>query len=92
MLKIDFKLFHFLYYSRINNMDINDIQNFLNEFQMNNEVLYTSNSLNNFYNKWSVLIELITGVSINFAQTPLEKYALANTCAIIIRQRLHLTT
>lgn len=68
-------------------MDINSIHNYLNEFDQKS----ATESVDDFYNNWSILIELITGVSINFAQTPLEKYALANTCAILIRQKLHLT-
>jgi len=72
-------------------MDINTIHEYLNEFQHKNEVLYTSNSVDNFYNKWSILIELITGVSVNTAQNSLERYALANTCAMIIRQKMHIT-
>lgn len=71
-------------------MDITTIRNYLIEFDQQNEVLYTSNSVNNFYNKWDILIELITGVSIHVAQTPLQRYALANTCAMIIRQRMQI--
>jgi hypothetical protein len=69
-------------------MDVTTITSYLNDFDNQNEKLQTSNSVNDFYNKWSLLIEMITGVSLNVAHNPLERYALANTCSMIIRQKM----
>ena len=38
-----------------------------------------------FYSKWSLLIELVTGVSVSNVGAPIQRYALANTCAMKIQ-------
>lgn len=43
-----------------------------------------------FYEKWALLIELLTGVKIESTSVPLQRYALANTCAILISQRCNI--
>jgi hypothetical protein len=43
-----------------------------------------------FYEKWAMLIELLTGVKIESTPVPLQRYALANTCAILISQRCNI--
>ena len=39
-----------------------------------------------FYKKWSLFIELVTGVRLDDSFTALQKYAVANTCSMKIYQ------
>ncbi len=63
----------------LQNMDASTIKEYLSAWATGSHDI-------SFYKKWSIFIELVTGVRINETFTDIQKYAVANTCSIKVER------
>ena len=64
------------------------LRDYMSEWQKQSYKFNEPNSP--FYERWALLIELVTGVKIANAESGLQRYGLASTCAILISQRCNI--